>query len=104
MSSPGIEPGPRPSQGRVRVRHTPRTLRRSLLPSPPPGNRTRPCGFEDRRASATPAEKGVECPGGEWNPVFDLRGVACRPSHAEGMSEADGRARTGMNLLTRQGP
>jgi hypothetical protein len=26
MSSPGIEPGPRPSQSRVRVRHTPRTI------------------------------------------------------------------------------
>ena len=27
MSSPGIEPGPRPSQSRVRIRHTPRTSR-----------------------------------------------------------------------------
>lgn len=27
----------------------------ALRPSPPPGNRTRPCGFEGRRASATPA-------------------------------------------------
>jgi hypothetical protein len=26
MSSPGIEPGPRPSQGRVRIRHTPGTV------------------------------------------------------------------------------
>lgn len=26
MSSPGIEPGLRPSQGRVRIRHTPRTV------------------------------------------------------------------------------
>ena len=25
MSKPGVEPGPRPSQGRVRIRHTPRT-------------------------------------------------------------------------------
>ena len=44
MSSPGVEPGPRPSQGRVRFRHTPRTI------VPPPGSRTRPGGFEDRRA------------------------------------------------------
>ena len=57
MSSPGIEPGLRPSQSRVRVRHTPRTMKTGVLPSPPPGNRTRTCGFEDRRASATPAGK-----------------------------------------------
>ena len=58
MSSPGIEPGLRPSQGRVRVRHTPRTtIGTGSLRSPPPGNRTRPCGFEGRRASATPAGK-----------------------------------------------
>ncbi len=29
VSSPGIEPGLRPSQGRVRIRHTPRTYSRS---------------------------------------------------------------------------
>ena len=58
MSSPGIEPGLRPSQSRVRVRHTPRTfVDTDRLPSPPPGNRTRSCGFEGRRASATPAGK-----------------------------------------------
>ena len=58
MSSPGIEPGLRPSQSRVRVRHTPRTsIETRPLASPPPGNRTRPCGFEGRRASATPAGK-----------------------------------------------
>ena len=74
------------------------------LPSPPPGNRTRPCGFEGRRASATPAGKRAECPRQESNLVFDLRRVACRPSHAKGAVEADGRTRTGMNLLTRQGP
>ena len=46
----------------------------------------------------------AECPRQESNLVFDLRGVACRPSHAKGAVEADGRTRTGMNLLTRQGP
>ena len=46
----------------------------------------------------------AECPRQESNLVFDLRGVACRPSHAEGKVEADGRSRTGMNLLTRQAP
>ena len=37
---------------------TPRGLRSKRgRSSPPPGNRTRPCGFEGRRASATPAGK-----------------------------------------------
>lgn len=45
MSSPGIEPGPRPSQGRV-PSVTPRGR-------PLPGSRTQPCGFEHRGASAT---------------------------------------------------
>ena len=85
MSSPGIEPGPRPSQSRVRIRHTPRTsIETGPLPSPPPGSRTRPCGFEDRRASATPAGKQSECPRQESNLVFDLRRVACDPSHSKG--------------------
>ena len=34
MPSPGIEPGLRPSQGRVRIRHTPRTRCRSRIPRP----------------------------------------------------------------------
>ena len=40
MSSPGIEPGPRPSHGRMRFRHTPRTI--SLLPVPRRGIEPRP--------------------------------------------------------------
>ena len=45
---------------------------------PPPGNRTRSCGFEDRRASATLAGiVPIECPCQESNLVFDLRRVAC---------------------------
>src|SRR6185312_14042701 len=46
----------------------------------------------------------AKCPRQESNLVFVLRKVACRPSHAEGKVEADGRTRTGMNLLTRQAP
>lgn len=34
MSSPGIEPGPRPSQGRMRIRHTPRTYTIVIHPVP----------------------------------------------------------------------
>jgi hypothetical protein len=48
--------------------------------------------------------EGVEYPCQESNLVLDLRRVACRPSHAKGAVEANGRTRTGMNLLTRQGP
>jgi hypothetical protein len=89
MSSPGIEPGLRPSRSRVRVRHTPRTSSNS---NPPPGNRTRPCGFEDRRAPDTLAGSGRypgrakrECPRQESNLVCDLRRVACCPSHPKGV-------------------
>src|SRR5262249_17218752 len=31
-------------------------------------------------------------------------GVACPPSHSKGATGADGRTRTGMDLLTKQGP
>ena len=33
MPSPGIEPGPRPSQSRMRIRHTPRTTMRTNSPA-----------------------------------------------------------------------
>ena len=59
--------------------------------------RTPPCVRHTRGETA-------ECPRQESNLVFDLRKVACRPSHAEGGVEADGRTRTGMNPLTRRGP
>jgi hypothetical protein len=58
-----------------------------FLDNPPPGNRTRPCGFEDRRApdtlagrfDARPAasRRPVRCPRQESNLVCDLRRVAC---------------------------
>jgi hypothetical protein len=82
MPSPGIEPGPRPSQSRMRIRHTPRTTR---APSPPPGNRTRPCGFEHRRAPDTLAGNGLKkCPRQESNLVSDLRRVACESGTLQG--------------------
>lgn len=91
MPSPGIEPGLRPSQSRVRIQHTPRTC--IYLP---PGSRTRPNGFEGRRASTTPA--GIPCvpllasvspPGVEPGPrpsegrvpSVTLRGHAVVPHH-----------------------
>ena len=74
------------------------------LPSPPPGNRTRPCGFEDRRASATLAGKqsSALARSRTWSSTFGgSRAVRHTP---RARVEADGRTRTGMNLLTRQGP
>ncbi len=89
MFSPGIEPGLRPSQSRVRIHHTPRTDRvegRELRvmssrrrfdcpttlnpPSASPGSRTPSCGFEDRRASITLARlrRPVSRPGFEPGP------------------------------------
>ncbi len=85
MSSPGIEPGPRPSQSRVRVRHTPRTtIGTGPRTSPPPGNRTRPCGFEGRRASATPAgkEPSALARSRTWSSTFG--GSRAVPSHSKG--------------------
>src|SRR5262249_10769694 len=71
--------------------------------SPPPGNRTRPCGFEGRRASATPAGKqpSALARSRAWSSSF---GAPRAVRHAKGAIKADGRTRTGMNLLTRQGP
>src|SRR5262249_35826292 len=56
-----------------------------------------PCIRHTRRESA-------QCPCQESNLVFDLRRVACRPSHAKGVTEVDSRARTGMDLPTRHEP
>ncbi len=47
VSSPGIEPGPRPSQSRVRIHHTPRTIHSS---STPPRSRTSSNSFENCHA------------------------------------------------------
>ena len=82
MSPPGIEPGPRPSQGRMRIRHTPRTFGQM---SPPPGNRTRPCGFEDRRAPDTLAgsERAIALARSRtWSATFG--GSCAHPSHSKG--------------------
>ena len=59
--------------------------------------------IDDYRKKRDEVEKETEC-GPKMNLVFDLRRVACCPSHAKGAIEADGRTRTGMILLTRQVP
>ena len=55
MSPPGVEPGPRPSHGRMPPAHP----EDAFVPKPP-------------------------CPRQESNLVCDLRRVACRPSHSKG--------------------
>jgi hypothetical protein len=86
MSSPGIEPGLRPSRSRVRIRHTPRTFFRVLVPSPAresdPALRLRrpPCVRHTRgEIRHTPIRHGEpeRCPCQESNLVCDLRRVAC---------------------------
>ena len=105
MSSPGIEPGPRPSQGRVRVRHTPRTsIETGRCRAPHPGIEpglaaskaaVRPPHSRGKRASALARSR-------TWSSTFGgSRAVRHTPRAS---SEADGRIRTGMSLLTRQGP
>ena len=79
VSSPGIEPGLRPSQGRVRIRHTPRTS--CFRHSTPPRNRTSSGSFEDCRASSTLAGQQSKCPDLDSNQDHDLRRVACDPLH-----------------------
>jgi hypothetical protein len=60
VSSPGVEPGLRPSHGRVLIPHTPRTYRFSA----PPRNRTSSGSFEDCHAHpAHPQGVQVSRPG-----------------------------------------
>ena len=72
----------RPSTfGRSRAfRHTPRTVSRT-----PPGSRTRPCGFEGRRATDTLAGN---VPRRESNPALDLRRIACDSGTPRGQQGA----------------
>ena len=75
VSSPGVEPGLRPSQGRVLIRHTPRTI--SL--SAPPRNRTPSCRFEDCHAIRhTRRASSVSRPGSNLDLTF---GGSVRSAH-----------------------
>ncbi len=73
LSPPGVEPGPRPSQGRVQST-TPRGS------NTPPRNRTSPRGFERRRA-VRHTRGANHYPDLESNQDLDLRRVPCRPLH-----------------------
>jgi hypothetical protein len=83
-SSPGVEPGLRPSQSRVRSP----TLRGRIShsSSAPPRSRTSSHSFEDCDASITPARRfvpsvTVHYPDLESNQDLDLRRVQCDPLH-----------------------
>ena len=87
MSSPGIEPGLRPSQGRVRIRHTPRTFRANSVT--PPRNRTSSCSFEGCRAIRhTRRATIMQYPDLESNQDLDLRRVQCDPLHHRDRSQS----------------
>jgi hypothetical protein len=88
MPSPGIEPGLRPSRGRVRIRHTPRTkhaCRQSPTRESNPALRLRrpPCAQHTRRESHNSLIG--QYPRQELNLVFDLRRVACGSVTLQGL-------------------
>ncbi len=93
MSSPGVEPGLRPSQGRVRIRHTPRTYCDQPIPRPgvEPGLAASKAAVPIRH---TRGEK-MGCPRQESNLVLDLRRVACAPAHSGGGSTSCLETRAG---------
>ena len=98
VSSPGVEPGPRPSQGRVQVPHTPRTFFLSALPR----NRTSSGSFED--CCATPVHLQGKRLDQESNPgtdrrlVVDLRRVLCDPLHHRDPKRPDLESNQGQGL------
>ena len=106
MSSPGVEPGLRPSQSRVpSVTLRGRCRDPKTIPRPGIG----PGLAASKAAVRPPHSRGNwhSSPRQESNLVYDLRRVACSPSHSEGcgvVGQADGRTRTGILLFRRQGP
>lgn len=104
VSLPGIEPGPRPSQGRMQIRHTPRTfafqyladesnvvlelrrlpcesgtLARCLFSGSPSRSRTWSRGLGNRCALQN--TYGPQYPDLDSNQDPDLRRVRCNPLH-----------------------
>ena len=84
MSSPGIEPGLRPSRSRVRIRHTPRTRYPTLRPSPAresdPALRLRrpPCARHTRGEDEALARNRTRS--------TTFGGSRARPSHSKGLT------------------
>ena len=107
VSSPGIEPGLRPSQSRVRIRHTPRTYICC--------HRSAPCrGIEPRLAVSKTAvlvrhtrkaiSIAVSRPGIEPGPAT-FGGCRCDPLHHRDIhARADDWIRTSINRFTRPAP
>ena len=78
MSSPGVEPGLRPSQGRVQIPHTPRTFFCSV---PCRGIEPRPAVSRTAMRSGTPTGRSFKCLDQDLNLDLDLRRVLCDPLH-----------------------
>ena len=86
VSSPGVEPGLRPSQGRVQIRHTPRTCSHSAPRR----------GIEPRLAVSSTAvlirhtrRASFKCLDQESNLDLDLRRVLCDPLHHRDIQHPD---------------
>ena len=96
MSLPGIEPGPRPSQGRMLIRHTPRTCCVSI-----------PCRRVERRLAASNAAVQIrhtrkvlvlEQPVQESNLVLRFRKPLCAPKHSRATKYPDLDSNQGPDL------
>ena len=108
VSKPGVEPGPRPSRGRVRIRHTPRTFIVSsageirtlrhwfLRPA------AQPFAYRTKSATHTGFEPRARTEG--WS--LDRDRVASTPERTDGpcCSSSPGRIRTVDPLFVRQVP
>jgi hypothetical protein len=92
VSSSGVEPDPRPSQGRM-PSATPRGQ------STPPRNRTSSRSFEDCCA-VRHTRRARNYPDLDSNQGLDFRRVPCLPLHHRDDSRADGWIRTSMRRFT----
>ena len=97
-SSPGIEPGPQPSQGCMPIQHTPRT-KISEQPAEELNPGTDRMDAVGRAVSRTAARSGTlagcvnQYPDLDLNQGCNLRRVACNPLHHRDMSTS-ARSRT----------
>ena len=105
VSSPGVEPGPRPSQGRMLIRHTPRTISPKYLAresNPVLQFRRLPCFPHTRKANEPVSRPGVEPgPGASEAP---MRSATPSGQTSCQSCRADDWIRTSMYLFTRQAP
>ena len=84
MSSPGIEPGPRPSQGRMRIRHTPRTsCTRIPRPGIGPGLAASKTAVRPTHSRGTGGTSAL-ARSRTWSATFG--GSRANPAHSKGVS------------------